>query len=238
MDPFDDRIAERLSMNQENIAQARNFWSCLDLAKRPAHVAYFFIVGSAMKTNVRNEWISDAHDPVPIERKASGDGTVPIASACVAGIPHVFSQKKHGTVFTDRSVRKYLYQFLDAPADVRPQSAGEGPEVGDDEAVGISVNQEVYDPGEEIEVVISFNRDITDPRESFELTAIDLDTGQRDPDREPIYISVRLKGVSVSVFSFSITDDLDPGLYELRSQRDIDDPEPTTFYIRELSNGN
>ena len=97
------------------------------------------------------------------------------------------------------------------------------------------MNQEVYDPGEEIEVIVSFNQDITDPFENFELASIDLNTGQRNQENEPIAISIRLQGVSVSVFSFSITDDLEPGLYELRSQREIDDPEPTTFFIRETT---
>lgn len=237
IDPFDNAIARRLDMNQANIDQARSFWSGLDLANRPPNIEYFFVVGSAMKTNVRNEWINAAQDPVPIKRKASGDGTVPIASACIVGIPHIFSQKKHSTIFADRSVRRFLYRVLDAPADVRPQSAGDGPEVGDIDAVGISVNQEAYDPGEEIEVVISFNQDMVNPEETFELAVIDPDTGERKLDEETRYMSVQLQGVSVSVFSFSIADDLPPGLYELRSgTHGMDDPEPTTFYIRDVSN--
>ncbi len=237
MDPFDTQIANRLKMNPQNITLARDFWSALDLARQPDHIEYFFIVGSSLKTNIRNEWINASQDPLPIVRKSAGDGTVPISSACVAGIPHLFSQKKHSTIFTDRKVREYLYRFLDAPANVHPQAAGQIADVGAPDAIGISVNQEVYDPGEEIEVVISFNQDVTDPFENFELITIDLNTGERDPQRDPIAINIRLRGVTVSLFSFSITDNLKPGLYELRCQRTIDDPEPTTFYIRETSHG-
>ncbi len=236
MDPFDAQIASRLNMNAQNINLARDFWSVLDLGNRPKDIEYFFIVGSALKTNIRNEWINASQDPLPIERKSAGDGTVPISSACIVGIPHIFSQKKHSTIFTDRQVREYLYRILNAPANVHPQAADHRADVGASDAVGISVNQEVYDPGEEIEVIVSFNQNMTDPFENFELASIDLDTGQRILEQESINISVRLKGVSVSEFGFSITNELEPGLYELRCQRTIDDPEPTTFYIREKPN--
>ncbi|MBE9534114.1 MAG: hypothetical protein IMF03_03870, partial [Proteobacteria bacterium] len=72
-DPFDNDIATRLDMNGQNIDLARNFWSGLDIENRPDHVKYFFIVGSSMKTSIRNEWINDSQDPVHIERKSAGD---------------------------------------------------------------------------------------------------------------------------------------------------------------------
>jgi hypothetical protein len=234
IDPFDPAIAARLGMNPQNIALARSFWARLDLSRRPDHVEYFFIVGSALKTNIRNEWINASQDPLPIERKSAGDGTVPIASALVVSIPHAFSQKKHVSIFTDRKVREYLYRFLDAPAHVHPQAAAAGAVVGASDAIGLTVNQEVYDPGEEIEVVVSFNEAKTDPSENFELASLDPETGDRNLQREPTFINVRLRGVSVSEFSFSVTDELDPGLYELTSQRVSDDPERTTFYVREV----
>lgn len=237
IDPFDPEIAARLNMEVKNISLAREFWAGLDLARRPEHVEYFFFVGSAIRTNIRNEWINHTKDPLPIEQKASGDGTVPIASALVAWIPHAFSQKKHLTIFTDRKVREYLYKFLDAPANVHPQAATSELEVGSFEAIGITVDKEVYDPGEEIEVVISFNEEKTNPEENFEICALDPSTGERDMGFQPIYINVRLQGISVSEFSFSITDDIVPGLYELSSHRVIDDPERTTFYVREVANG-
>lgn len=232
MDPFDNQIANRLSMTKVSVNNAREFWSCLNLKNRPKNVEYFFVVGSSMKTNIRNEWINVSEDPDPVYQKASGDGTVPIVSSCVAGIPHIFSQKNHNEIFKDRNIREYLYQYLDASDNVHPQSAAGGFDVGDKEALGISVNQDVYDQGEEIEVIVSFNQYMTNPNENFELAPIDLKTGEKDTNRESKSINIQLRGVSVSVFSFSITDDLEPGLYEILSSRDIDDPEPTTFYIR------
>ncbi len=233
MDPFDPAIEESLRLSSQNIAKARRFWSGLGLDRRPDGIDYLFVVGSEMKTQVRNEWSGTPHDPEPIERKSSGDGTVPIASAISPEIPHIFSRKKHQTIFADRAVREYLYIVLGADPDVRPQAA-EDTVVGAEEAVGLSVNQDVYDPGEEIEVVVSFNKDMDNPRESFELVRLDPETEDADPETDPRDISLALTGVSVSVFKFSITEILEPGLYQLRSLREVDDPAPTVFYVRKV----
>ncbi|MEO1368301.1 MAG: hypothetical protein AAFX50_14100, partial [Acidobacteriota bacterium] len=71
-----------------------------------------------------------------------------------------------------------------------------------------------------------------DPRESFELIKIDPETDERDPAADPIFVNARFRGITLSLFSFTIKQELEPGFYELRSGRDIDDPEPTTFYVR------
>ncbi len=234
MDPFDAQIVTRLGMDSQNINLAQYFWSKIALDKKPLHTEYLFVVGSSLKTNVRNEWINSNKDPMPVIRKSAGDGTVPIASACVAWIPHIFSKKKHMSIFTDRTVRRYLYHYLNAPAHVQPQAAGDVGDVGGADAIGISVNQEVYDPGEEIEVVISYNQDMTDPQENFALISIDPETGVVDASTESKHINIRLRGVTVSEFGFSIAEDLAPGFYELSSNREVDDPEPTTFYVRKV----
>ena len=237
MDPFDAEIAEHLELNADNIAQARSFWEMLDIARRPESVAYHFIVGSAIKTRIRNEWINstDEENPISIERKSSGDGTVPIASACVVGITHVFSQKDHTSIFKDRQVRNYLYKYLDAAPNVRPQAADDEVEVGDKETLGISLNQEVYDPDEEIEVVVSFTEEMTDPRINFEVIALDPNTGERDVSISPQLISIGFHGANVNVFSFSIANNFAPGFYQLKSLNKCDDPTPTCFYVREVS---
>lgn len=234
MDPFDSQIQAKLGMNRRNVRLAQDFWSKLNIEGRPSHVEYFFFVGSSLRTNIRNEWIGPTRDPLPIERKASGDGTVPIASSISAGIPHAFSQKKHLTIFTDRQVRESLYRILEAPSHVHPQAAGGGPPVGSPDAIGLSVNKESYTPGEDIEVVVSFNRAMTNPRETFELVAIDPKSGQRKPGFQAVYINAELSGISISEFSFTIAKDLEPGLYQLGCMTHVsDDPEPTTFFVQE-----
>ncbi len=232
IDPFNEQIIARLDMNLNNIAQARIFWSKLNIINRPDHINYHFIVSSAIKTYVRNEWINSTYDPKPIEQKSSGDGTVPISSACLPGITHIFSQKKHTDIFKDRQVREYLYQYLDAPASVHPQSADK---ISLDElpdAIGLSVNKEVYNTEEVIEVVVSFKHELSNPVVNFELIKLDSRTGTRTNDA-PRAITIILQGVSISVFSFSIKENLLPGLYELRSTLESDDPAPTIFFVRE-----
>ncbi len=234
MDPFNDQIINHLDMNQNNVDQARNFWSKLNISDRPSHLNYHFIVSSAIKTYVRNEWIVPSLAPQPIEQKSSGDGTVPISSACVQGITHIFSQKKHADIFKDRQVREYLYQYLDAPVNVRPQSADNTSLDEIPDAIGLSVNKEVYHTQEVIEVVISFKHELSNPIVNFELIKLDLHTGNRTSDT-PRAIAIMLQGISISVFSFSIKENLPPGLYELRSTLESDDPAPTIFFIMENS---
>ncbi|MEO1369107.1 MAG: hypothetical protein AAFX50_18170, partial [Acidobacteriota bacterium] len=136
IDPFDEGIVDRLGLNPDNVAAARDFWSHLDVSQRPDDVDYFFVVGSAMKTLVGNRWSGPNRDPDPVEEKTSGDGTVPIASAQIVGIPYLHSRKKHATIFADRRVRKFLYRVLDAPEEAEPLSAGAISSVGAEEAIG------------------------------------------------------------------------------------------------------
>ncbi|MEM9597593.1 MAG: hypothetical protein AAGD06_25220 [Acidobacteriota bacterium] len=233
-DPFSPSLVHSLGMSKRNIQASRDFWRDLGIHRRPEHIDYLFIVGAALKTLVRNEWVSSRNELQPDQQKSGGDGTVPIASAVVSGVPQIYSQKKHSTIFCDRDVRRFLYRFLEAPAEVRPFSAEDAPDVGDEDALGLDTDQDVYDPGEDIEVVVTFNKEVSDPRENFELLPIDWESesGDPDPDRESRFISVRLSGARLSTFSFSIKETLPPGLYEIRGNRGMDDPEPTQFYVR------
>jgi pimeloyl-ACP methyl ester carboxylesterase len=232
MESFAAPIANALNLNPQNIRSARDFWATLDVAgRRPAHVDYFLFGGAAHKTTVRNEW-SDP-DLEPIERRQSGDGTVPISSAIVPELPHGFSEKKHARIFEDRDLRQALYRFLDAPVGVKPQAADDTVEVGDRSAFGISVDKENYAVGEAIEIVASYNEEVSDPSESFRILRLDSDTGERDPAAVPTVVDVDFRGVSLTSFSFVLKPDLSPGLYELRPNRRLDDPEPTLFVVVE-----
>ena len=230
-DPFDPGIASAMQMNQANIDQARTFWSKLKTEPRNG-VEYFYFVGSAHKTIVRNYLPLGSNEPMPISRKSAGDGTVPISSAVVADIPHGFSMKKHEKIFNDRSLRKLLYRFLDAPSESRPQAANASIEVGSPNVLGISVDKETYQFGEEIEVALSYSKEVTDPEETLELFAYDLESENRIPDFHRT-MTVKFKGVRLNNISFSISEDLPAGLFELRSLRAMDDPEPNFFFVRE-----
>ena len=236
-DPFADEIAKKLKLNPDVIASSRSFWEKLDASARPAGVEYFCFASSAHKTSIRNEIRPGNIAPDPVERKDSGDGTVPIFSALLPGVPHAFSRKEHGAVFEDRELRTYLYRMLDVPGAVLPQSADGNVEVGAADAVGISLNKETYLVGEDIEIALSYTGQVSVTTESFSIIEYDKETGEPPAEPNPIQFDMSFNNAVVKELSFTIDVDLKPGIYELRTLRDMDDPEPTIFFVKEKEEG-
>ncbi len=237
LDPLGNEFAELYDLNAGSIAAAKNFWETLDRGGRPDHSSYLCVVGAAFTTVVRSELQDRKHPPVSIERRSSGDETVPVLSATLAATAHLYSAKKHGSVFEDRTIRETLYRILDAPETVRPLAADEAAEVGGRDRVGISTSAEVYEAGETIEVSLHFAEPIHDPRESFQIVEIDATSGQPREDAEPTPVSAAVNAASVESFSFSFSPELSPGLYELQPLRDIDDPSPAYFFVSRAQPG-
>ena len=50
IDRFDGALVAALHLTPANVSAANDFWSHLDLARRPAEVAYFFVGGCAHDT--------------------------------------------------------------------------------------------------------------------------------------------------------------------------------------------
>lgn len=224
---FDRSIVNALKLQADNIKAADAFWSRMDLANRPSGVKYYFF-GSASHTTV-TAFQLDGGDFASIDRASSGDGTVPISSSIVVGIPHGFSRKEHVQIFEDRDVRRTLYRFLDAPSDVKPQAADTSESGGTTDRVGLSVNKEIYKQGEPIEIVVSYSERNESTRESFGFLRVD----PRNPEeREPVAnIDIALAGRNVTSFAVTIDPKLEPGMYQLITNRSSDDPEQTIFYV-------
>ena len=231
LDPFSPGIAAGMSLNAQNIQSARKFWDELGFEKKPDHVEYFFFGGAAHKTTVRNEWEKSTGTLTPVERRQAGDGTVPVTCSIVPGIPHGFSEKKHAKIFEDRDLRELLYKFLEAPAGVRPQAAGADGDVGQPDAVGLSVNKETYRVGESIEIAASYTNPITDPEEYLSIVKIDVDTRQPDEATPAIPIDAVFKGVTLTSFTIVTNVNLTPGIYQLTTTRTTDDPAPAYFFV-------
>ncbi|MBE9550190.1 MAG: hypothetical protein IMF09_12365 [Proteobacteria bacterium] len=230
IDSFDPAIISAFGLKQSNIDAARAQWAALNIDDKPAQVDYFSFVGSALKTKYRNDW--NGIQLSTQERKDSGDGTVPISSAINIRIPHAFSLKKHASIFEDRTTRFALYRMLDAPSGVKPMSADTAAEVGDPTALGLSVNKESYQPQDIIEVTVSYVAPQTDPGANFEIFKLDVESDEGDrleSVSEPI--KVTFEGAEVDSFTFSIKIDLEPGVYELRTNRKVDDPGRTLFIV-------
>lgn len=232
LDPFDKRVVAAYQLSTQNIAAAQRFWANLNLDKRPSHIAYFAIVGSAHRTLSRMEWTG--RELRDVQSKASGDGTVPITGAQLFSVPHSFSQKNHASIFTDRSTRFELYKMLGAPANVVPQAAVDSIEVGASEAVGLSIDRTEYAPRDTIEVGLSF----TQPRENLRCTVqiMRLDMASDDGVHEYAAmppVQVRIDQAQVEQVRFEMVTDLDPGVYELMCSTTVDDPQRTMFTVAE-----
>ena len=230
VDYFDPAIISAFGLEQSNIDAAHAQWNVLGPDRKPSHVDYFSFVGSALKTKYLNRWDSVQLDT--LERKDSGDGTVPISSAINVQIPHAFSLKKHSSIFEDRSTRFALYLMLDAPDDVKPMAADAVVVVGDSAALGLSVDKESYKPQDAIEVAVSYVTPQTSPSVIFEIFKLDEnseDGVQLESVGEPI--SANFEGVEIDCFTFTVPVDLEPGVYELRTNKKVDDPERTLFIV-------
>lgn len=230
--PFDEDMTAALRLTSENVATARRFWGKLDLSRHPEHIGYYFFGGSAHRTIARMEREPPGVDPKPVavERRESGDGTVPIASAIVPTVAHGFSMKKHTRIFEDRDLRRALFRFLGAPVGVEPQAAAADADVGRADVFGVSVDKDTYLVGEAIEIVASYNAPVMNPSESFQIIPVDADTGEGDLIKA-IPLQVQFSGVGVTGFSMAVMSELDAGLYELRPLREVDDPGPTLFAV-------
>lgn len=234
---FDSEIVTQLLLNPSNIDAAKNFWAHLDIAKKPESVDYFSVVGSAHNTLYRLDW--DGRTLTQRESKDSGDGTVPTSSCLNATIPHVFSRKKHASVFADRNVRVQLYRMLGAERSIKPHSATGEVSLSSATAMGISTDREEYNTNDTMEVAVSYATPQTNPWCRFQIAQMYFDDANPGDEFAPMSpvgepMSVRFEGVNVTDFKFNMSLDLAPGVYELQTSADIDDPERTFFMVAEL----
>ncbi len=221
-------------LNNENIKSAKHFWNTININNKPEKISYFFFGGAAHKTFVRNE-ISGNELTSP-ERKNSGDGTVPITSAIFSDIPHGYSMKNHGSIFTDRNLRTKLYHMLEAPRGTVPFSA-KREAVGKPNRIGISLNKDNYALDELIELVISYTEAKTDPIESFSIAKIDVANSESDnivyENRDYKSFTILFNGVGLLDANYQLDLGLGVGYYELIANSKNDDPLPTFFTVME-----
>lgn len=234
VNPFDSKIVARYQLQKSNIDSALRFWSKLNLAKRPKRVAYFSFVGSAHTTLTRLEWTGS--ELLERESNDSGDGTVPISSALNGSIPHSFSQKKHSTIFADRNLRDELFKMLGAPSGVTPHSLTGRTEADSANAMGMSTDREDYRTVDNMEIVVSFREPQISPRCHFQLVRIDPESESGEPiDEVGDAINVNFDGLELQNFKFNLAMDLSPGVYELQTSDQVDDPERCFFVVSEDS---
>jgi len=110
--PSDDAaLARKFRLNQDSLAAWRSFRSGLT-GKRPAHVRYFFVVGSREETLVRLAW--DGNRLQKEELADGGDGTVSLGGAFDASTQTALVSKSHVSLIETRAARQTLASLFGA----------------------------------------------------------------------------------------------------------------------------
>jgi hypothetical protein len=104
--------------------------------------------------------------------------------------------------------------------------------------MGISTDREDYRPLDNMEIVVSFLKPQINPRCRFQLVKIDPESESGEPLNEvggAINVSFNglEDGLELQNFKFSVAMDLSPGVYELQTSDQVDDPERSFFVVSE-----
>lgn len=152
VDIYDPAIAARLGLNAANLAAARKFHATLDLARKPAHVRYFYFAGTRDET-ITSAWLRDDVGGALKEdrefREGGGDGTVPIWSAIETGRQNSLVGTAHGTIYKDRKLRRNLGILLGRPGVL---------EAPLETQLDLSAAEEVVPPETSMAVGLNFSR--------------------------------------------------------------------------------
>ena len=70
-----------------------------------------------------------------------------------------------------------------------------------------------------------------DPNEFFRIIRFDPETEEVDTSFVPTEISSRFSGTDINAFSFTIANELAPGMYQVKPSREVDDPNETYFFV-------
>ena len=127
-----------------NIRAAIHSFSALDINNRPATVQYHLIAGNQHLTI---EQIDVASSGFSQEQDNLGDGTVPLWSAAPGPMPAFVIPGDHIGILKTDAFRQRLFQILTGGTVMPPPYAAKP-------VVVISLNKQIYAPGEEMSVLI------------------------------------------------------------------------------------
>lgn len=151
VDIYDSEVASRLELEQANLVSAQWFHAKLSLDRRPAHVRYFFFVGTRQQTTSSVQVTLSAAAGarvVKIDRDDSGDGTVPTWSGSLSGVQVEPVGGEHGELYKNIGLKRTLGVLLGKPGVLLAE--GLRPE--------ISVRHKVIEPNSLTNVTLDFPR--------------------------------------------------------------------------------
>jgi pimeloyl-ACP methyl ester carboxylesterase len=210
MDIFDPKIAAALGLNARSLASAEKFHAKLDLARRPAHVRYFFFSGSTQATlaTVNLRPAGARYLVEKVVRDNGGDGTVPLWSSTLTGVQCQAVGGEHGTIYKDRDLRRTLAILLGKPGVLAAAV----------ENVQVTVREPVVNPGALLTVTLQFPSPVPSVKGELRLKRITTDeaTGQTTEAAVGTPMAVQFSGPALEQLAIRTTAPSLIGVYRIR----------------------
>lgn len=196
--------AAQLGLSSANLAAAKRFHDALCLAKRPAHVRYFFFAGTHETTTtsaqVRLQEPNPANRFRRVDRPRGGDGTVPVWSALMTGVQSEQVGGEHGGIYKNHDLLSVLGVLLDRPGVLA--AAGDIPELW--------VRNPVVEPGADVELTIELPRGVDTVNGELRVVR------RRDADSTQVSaMTVKYSGPVIDHMALVCTAPIVAGAYEL-----------------------
>lgn len=224
VDVFEASVANKLGLIQRNLSAAREFHSALNLTNSPEHVRYFCFAGTRQTTTTHvliREKGANRCEPVKIEQEDGGDGTVPTWSASLDGKQRMYVGGEHGTIYTNRSLRRTLAALL----------GKEGYLVGLPAETEVVIREKVVQPRDFVHVTITFDESADDFSGvlTIERARVDTTTGRVEDFGRPVEANpIQYKGLSLRTMSLVFAAPNIVGVYRV-AFRDDPDAEPSGY---------
>jgi phospholipase A1 len=207
LDVYDPPIASSLGLVSQSLAAARDFWSTLDIAKRPQHVRYFTFTGTRQATGTR-VLLRDTGDgglrPDLVAEDDGGDGTVPTWSGFLPGIQRQFVGGEHATIYRTYALRNSLSALLGVPGTLAGVPAG----------VEVAIRDRVVAPGSRVRLIIGFPRPLGNFSGVLTIERANLNPDGTASSYSPVSsMPVSYQGVAAETMSLVIDAPPNPGLY-------------------------
>jgi hypothetical protein len=194
--------------NSSNIQAAISSFSALDFASKPPTVQYNLIAGTQQQTI---EQVDDTDSVFSQVQDACGDGTVPLWSAAPGPIAAFVTPGDHIGILKTDAFRQQLFQILTG-GTVTPAPYAAVP------VVAISMNKQIYAPGEMISVLVIPDKPSDDISGTLRISRAAGESFKRFSryvDREIRYI-----GGETTHLSMQIEAPSKPGVYRMTFEGD------------------
>ncbi|XVN15681.1 alpha/beta hydrolase [Pseudomonas corrugata] len=234
VDIYEQESAKDLGLDYDLVNKAQRMHQVLAAGTRPEGVRYFYFAGSGHQTVTRinvnhtsGQTVNHAKSVIT-KTDDAGDGTVPLYSSLPTTGQRQIVINEHATVFKGEPFRRAFFRLLGGNVGPAIETVGEATLAG-------SLDRPVYEQGEPIEVTLEvLNLNALDGKgRTASIEGELVITDARADAQSPAHTyRVNYSGPLLDRLSLVIkSNQLAPGLYELRFQGQPTLSEPLHFAI-------